>query len=196
MLNRFYCKVALGTQGLFLVEGRTTRDPHHHQDFSNSLVVSMFNTPPETYLADKNFKWSDCVQHMSFYDRRRVINDTRALTCVCMSPNVSGVGPAKNPFWGGKHNFSIEQKIIAFRADNFGNQNTKNVFVVKTFRASEPLYKGCTTFSLLLAALRLLLRITTASELKLILRITFRNKIHPIISHLLVPISILKCQTF
>jgi len=56
--------------------------------------------------------------------------------------------------------------------------------------------QGCTTFSLLPAALRLPLYITAASELGLFLWIAFRNSIYPMISHFPVPISTMKCQTF
>jgi len=48
------------------------------------------------------------------------------------------------------------------------------------------LYQGCTTFSLLPTALRK----------ELFLSITFVTRIHPITSHVLVPISIMTCQTF
>ena len=52
----------------------------------------------------------------------------------------------------------------------------------------------CTTFSLLPAALRMLLWIAAASVLYS--WITYRKRIHLIISHLLVPRSIMVCQTF
>jgi len=48
------------------------------------------------------------------------------------------------------------------------------------------LYQGCTTFSLLPTALRK----------ELFLSITFVTRIHPITSHVLVPISTMTCQTF